>query len=171
MGVGQIISPKNQTGGGMLVGVPVSDRCNLPRPAVFLGGYGRFVAVTAEAFAASRRSWRRSLPLRGGHGGGLFYTDTKTTQKNASHATSAFFITGTCLGFAPLRGTCAARRFFRRNHRKKEEKSREKNHLHWPWAVVMWRGLRRAALEVTAVFCGRGRWFFLEVFLGFQFGG
>ena len=101
----------------------LSDVRNLPRPAVFLGGYGLFVAVTAEAFAASRRSWRRSLPLRGGHGGGLLYIDTKTTQKIASHATSAFFITGTCLGFAPHRGTCAARRFFRRNHRKKREKA------------------------------------------------
>ena len=100
-----------------------SDKRNLPRPAVFLGGYGRFVAVTAEAFAASRRSWRRSLPLRGGHGGGLLYIDTKTTQKIASHATSAFFITGTCLGFAPHRGTCAARRIFRRNHRKKKKKA------------------------------------------------
>ena len=36
--------------------VTSSDVRNLPRPAVFLGGYGRFVAVTAEAFAASRRS-------------------------------------------------------------------------------------------------------------------
>ena len=144
-----------------------SDRCNLPRPAVFLGGYGRFVAVTAEAFAASRRSWRRSLPLRGGHGGGLLYIDTKTTQKIASHATSAFFITGTCLGFAPLHGTCAARRFFRRNHRKKEEKSRKKatSTGRGRWSCG---GLRRAALEVTAVFCGHGRWFVLEVFPGFS---
>ena len=41
-----------------------SDQRNLPRAAVFLGGYCRFAAVTAEAFAASRRSWRRSLPIR-----------------------------------------------------------------------------------------------------------
>ena len=119
-----------------------SDRCNLSRPAVFLGGYGRFVAVTAEAFAASRRSWRRSLPLRGGHGGGLLYIDTKTTQKIASHATSAFFITGTCLGFAPLHGTCAVRRFFGEIIEKKKKK-KEKSHLHWPWAVVMWRSSPR----------------------------
>ena len=144
-----------------------SDKRNLPRAAVFLGGYGRFVAVTAEAFAASRRSWRRSLPLRGGHGGGLLYIDTKTTQKIASHATSAFFITGTCLGFAPLRGTCAARRFFRRNHRKKEEKSRGGNHLHWPWAVVMWRSSPRrlgghgGLLRTRPVVMGGGlSWFF-----------
>ena len=41
-----------------------SDGCNLPQTAVFLGGSRRFSAVTAEVFAASRRSWRRSLPLR-----------------------------------------------------------------------------------------------------------
>ena len=104
--------------------------------------------------AASWRSRQRPSPLRGGRGGGLcpfvvvtaevFYTSTqKTTQKIAPHATSASFITGTCLGFAPFHGTCAARRFFRRNHRKKEEKSRGKNHLHWPWAVVMWRSSPR----------------------------
>ena len=144
-----------------------SDQCNLPRPAVFLGGYGRFVAVTAEAFAASWRSWRRSLPLRGGHGGGLFYTDTKTTQKIASHATSAFFITGTCLGFAPLHGTCAARRFFRRNHRKRRRKKPKKSHRHWPWAVVMWRSSPRrlgghGGLLRTrpVVFLGGLSWFF-----------
>ena len=44
----------------------------LPTAAVFLGGYCRFAAVTAEAFAASRRSWRRSLPLRGGCGSPVF---------------------------------------------------------------------------------------------------
>ena len=151
---------------GLIMGVAASDRRNLPRAAVFLGGYCRFAAVTtAEAFAASRRSWRRSLPLRGGHGGGLFYTDTKTTQKFASHATSAFFITGTCLGFAPLRGTCAARRFFRRNHRKKKGKKRGKatSTGRGRWSCG---GLRRAVLEVTAVFYGHGRWFILEVFLG-----
>ena len=104
-----------------------SDRRNLPRAAVFLGGYCRFAAVTAEASAASRRSWRRSLPLRGGHGGGLFYTDTKTTQRNASHATSAFFITGAWLRFAPLlRGTCTARRKFRRNRRGKKQNKPKK---------------------------------------------
>ena len=34
----------------------------------------------------------------------------------------------------------------------------EKSHLHWPWAVVMCHVVvfaRRAALEVTAVFCGQ----------------
>ena len=42
------------------------------------------------------------------------------------------FITGTCLWFAPLDGTCAARRNFRRNRRKKKkqaEKSPERSGL------------------------------------------
>ena len=147
-----------------------SDERNLPRAAVFLGGYGRFAAVTAEAFAASRRSWRRSLPLRGGHGGGLFYTDTKTTQKNASHATSAFFITGTCLGFAPLRGTCAARRNFRRNRRKQTKKSPKKppplavggGHVA-VFAAPPWRS-RRSFVDTAGGLSWRS-------FLFFQFGG
>ena len=77
--------------------------------------------------AASRRSRQRPSPLRGGHGGGLypfvvvtaevFFTPTQKQRKIASHATSVFFVTGTCLGFAPLGGTCAARRTFRRNRR------------------------------------------------------
>ena len=128
--------------------------------------------------AASWRSRQRPSPLRGGRGGGLcpfvvvtaevFYTSTqKTTQKIAPHATSASFITGTCLGFAPLHDTCAARRFFRRNHRKKEEKSRKKatSTGRGRWSCG---GLRRAALEVTAVFCGHGRWLWAAVFLGFS---
>ena len=62
-----------------------SDQRKPPREAVFLGVYGRFAAVTAEAFvfffAASRRSWRRFLPLRGGHGGGdFFFTNAKSTE-------------------------------------------------------------------------------------------
>ena len=64
---------------------PVQSACNrrnLPRAAVFLGCYCRFAAVTTGAFAASPRSWRRSLPLRGGHCRGLFYTDTKTMLQN-----------------------------------------------------------------------------------------
>ena len=96
----------------------------------------------------------------------LVYIDTKTTQTIASHATSAFFITGTCLGFAPLRGTCAARRFFRRNHKNKEEKTKKATSTgRGRWSCG---GLRRADLKVTAVFCGHGRWFILEVFFGFS---
>ena len=127
--------------------------------------------------AASRRSRQRPSPLRSGRGGGLcpfvvvtaevFFTPTQKQRKNRFKYDFRLFITGTCLGFAPLRGTCAARRFFRRNHRKKEEKTRKKatSTGRGRWSCG---GLRRAALEVTAVFCGHGRWFFLEVFLGFS---
>ena len=149
-----------------------SDRRNLPRAAVFLGGYCRFAAVTAEAFAASRRSWRRSLPLRGGHRGGLFYTDTKTTQKSLHLRLPPFYhryMLGVCASWRHLRRQQAK---FRRNRRGGGAKQAEKSHLHCaPLAVggghvaVL---LRRAALEVTAVFCGHGRCFFLEVFLGFS---
>ena len=70
------------------------------------------------------------------------------------------------MGFAPLRGTCAARRKFRRNRRggkqNKPEKATSTGRGRWSCG-----GLRRVALEVTAVFCGHGRCFFLEVFLGF----
>ena len=44
-------------------------------------------AVTAEAFAASRRSWRRSLPLRGGHGSRRrsFFKSTQKQRKKSLH--------------------------------------------------------------------------------------
>ena len=52
---------------------------------------------------------------------------------------SSFFLSQkpawcTCLGFSPLRGTCAAGRNFRRNRRKKERKKMkaDKSHLHGP---------------------------------------
>ena len=124
------------------------------------GGHGRglrrFAALVAEVFAPSWWSRRRSFIHR-----------HKNNAKIASNATSAFFITGTCLGFAPLRGTCAARRFFRRNHRKKEEKNRKKatSTGRGRWSCG---GLCRAALEGTAVFCGHGRWLWAAVFLGFS---
>ena len=110
----------------------------------------------AEVFAPSWWPRRRSFIHR-----------HKNHAKNRFTCGFRLFITGTCLGFAPLRGTCAARRFFRRNHRKKEEKSRKKatSTGRGRWSCG---GLRRAALEVTAVFCGHGRWFILEVFIGFS---
>ena len=36
----------------------ISEQRNLPRAAVFFGGYCRFAEVTSEAIAASRRSWQ-----------------------------------------------------------------------------------------------------------------
>ena len=148
----------------------ISDERNLPpRAAVFLGGYGRFAAVTAEAFAASRRSWRRSLPLCGGHGhgGGLFYTDTKTTQENASHATSAFLSQELAWGLRLFAALAPPGEIFGEIVENKRKTSRKK-----PPPLAVGGGhvavFGRAALEVTAVFCGHGRWFILEVFLGFS---
>ena len=132
----------------------------LPRRGGHGRGLRRFAAVMAEVFAPSC-----------GHGRGVFlYIDTKTTQKIASHATSAFFITGTCLGFAPLRGTCAARRIFRRNHRKKEEERRKKppplavggGHVA-VFAAPPWRS-RRSFADTAGGLSWRS-------FLVFQFGG
>jgi len=47
--------------------------------------------------------------------------------------------------------------------KKKAEKATSTGRGRWSCG-----GLRRAALEVTAVFCGHGRWFILEVFFGFS---
>ena len=103
------------------------DPRNTPRASFFLGGYRlsplkRFAAVTAEVFAASRRSWRRSLPLRGGrHGGGLFTPTQQQRKKSISLPTSDFrlFIAGTYfLGVcAPSRYLCR-KALFVRNRRK-----------------------------------------------------
>ena len=153
------------------------------------GGHGRglrrVAAVMAEVFAPSWWSRRRSFLHR-----------QKNNAKNRFTSDFCLFITGTCLGFAPLRGTCAVRRNFRRNRRGKGGGSRKKppplavggslrnkkgrafrggriaRECRWGWGSrvgghVACGGLRRAALEVTAVFCGHGRCFFLEVFLGF----
>ena len=107
-----------------------------------------FVVVTAEVF---------------------FYTDTKTTQKPLHVRLPPFFITGTCLGFAPLRGTCSARRNFRRNRREKNKTSRKKppplavggGHMA-VFAAPPWRSLRHCGLLRTRpVFTGGGlSWFF-----------
>ena len=102
---------------GQVVASSATDDAPPPRAAVFLGGYCRFAAVTAEAFAASRRSWRRSLPLRGGHCGGLFYTDTKTTQKIASCDFRLLY-------HRSLLGVCASSRHLRRHS---EERRRSGN--------------------------------------------
>ena len=104
----------------------LSDACNLSRAAVFLGGYCHFAAVRAEVFAASRRSWRRSLPRRGGHGGGLFYTDTKTTQKFTSHATSAYLSQGPAWGLRLIAALAPPGDFFGEIIEKKKKKPEKK---------------------------------------------
>ena len=155
---------------------------NFPRgerngPATNATSHGRrsFLVV----MAASWRSRQRPSPLRGGHDRGIcpfvvvpaevFFTPTQKQRKKTLHMRlPPFFITGTCFGFAPLRGTCAARRDFRRNRRKRKTE-RKKPKIATSTSRGRWScgSLRRAALKVTAIFCGHGRWFFLEVFLGF----
>ena len=105
------------------------------------------------------------MPLRGGHRGGLFYTDTKTTQKIASHATSALLTQEPAWGlrlFAALAppGAIFGEIVERDNNNKKPEKPR-----HWPWAVVMWGSSPRRHMEVT------GGLLRTRPFLVFQFGG
>jgi len=75
------------------------DERNLPRAAVLLGGDGRFAAITVEVFAASRRSWRRSLLLRGGHhAGGLFTPTQKQRKKSLYIRLPPFSIAGALFG-------------------------------------------------------------------------
>ena len=42
--------------------------------------------------------------------------------------------------------------------KKNKTKQPKKCHLHWPSAEVTEVNARRPAVEVTAVFCGHGRW-------------
>ena len=123
------------------------------------GGHGRglrrFAAVVAEVFAPSWWSRRRAF-----------------IHRHKNNAKSRFTCDFRLFHHRNLLGVCASSRhlrrqaIFRQNHRKKEEKSRKKatSTGRGRWSCG---GLRRAALEVTAVFCGHGRWFILEVFLGF----
>ena len=109
-----------------------------PRAAAFLGGRCHFAAVRAEVFAASRLSWRRSLPLRGWSRRRSFFTPTQKQRKNRFTCDFRLLSQEPAWGFAPpLRGTCAARRIFRRNRRKKGGGSR-KSHPHWPWVGPVW---------------------------------
>ena len=70
----------------------------------------------AEVFAPSWWSRRRSFLHR-----------HKNNAKNRFTCDfRLFLIAGACLGFAPLRGTCAARRILRRNRRGENKTSRKK---------------------------------------------
>ena len=120
-------------------------------------GLRRFAAVMAEVFAPSWWSRRRSF-----------------IHRHKNNAKNRFTCDFRLFHHRNLLGVCASSRHLRRqaifsgrNHRKKEEKSRKKatSTGRGRWSCG---GLRRAALEVTAVFCGHGRWFILEVFLGFS---
>ena len=145
-----------------------SDQRNLPRTAVFLGGYCRFAAVTAGVFAASRRSWWRSSPLCGGHGGGLLH-------QHKNNAKIRFTCDFRLISRRNMLGVCASSRHLRRQAiffgeivekkgvNKPKKKATSTGRGRWSCG-----GLRRAALEVTAVFCGLDRWLLAAVFLGFS---
>jgi len=157
-------------GGELAIAEHGSDQCNLPRPAVFLGGYGRFVAVTAEAFAASRRSWRRSLPLRGGHGGGLLYIDTKTTQKSLHMRLPPFSSQEPAWGLRLFTALAPPGDFFGEIIEKKKKKTEKKppplavggGHVA-VFAAPPWRS-RRSFADTAGGLSWRS-------FLFFQFGG
>ena len=123
--------------------------------------------------AASRRSRRRSLPLRGGHGGGLcpfvnrggdvggLLIPMQKKRHNSLHMRlPPFFSQVPALGFAPLRGTCTARRSVW--GKLKENNPNKHTQKNTSMAQAMHRrrsycDLRRAAVKVTAVFCGHAQ--------------
>ena len=127
--------------------------------------------------AASWRSRQRPSPLRGGHGGGLcpfvvvtaevFYTSTQKQRKKSLHMRlPPFSSQEPAWGLRLFAALAPPGEFFGEiieKKRKKPKKATSTGRGRWSCG-----GLRRAALEVTAVFCGHGRWFILEVFLGFS---
>ena len=127
--------------------------------------------------AASWRSRQRPSPLRGGHGGGLcpfvvvtaevFYTSTQKQRKKSLHMRlPPFSSQEPAWGLRLFAALAPPGEFFGEiieKKKKKAEKATSTGRGRWSCG-----GLRRAALEVTAVFCGHGRWFILEVFLGFS---
>ena len=122
------------------------------------GGHGRglrrFAAVMAEVFAPSW--WSRR---------GSFIHRHKNNAKNRFTCDFRLFY------HMNLLGVCASSRHlrrqanFRRNRREGGKTEKATSTGRWRWS---YGGLRRAALEVTAVFCGHGRCFILEVFFGFS---
>ena len=124
------------------------------------GGHGRglrrFAAVMAEVFAPSWWSRRRSFLHR-----------HKNNAKNASHATSAFLSQEPAWGLRLFAALAPPGEIFGEIIVKEEEKTSRKSHLHWPWAVVMWRSSPRrlgghGGLLRTrpVVFLGGLSWFF-----------
>ena len=160
------------------VGVVAAALARCPATDATSHGRRSFLVV----IAASRRSRQRPSPLRrGGHGGSLcsfvvvvtaevFFTPTQKQRKKRFTCGFRLFTTGTCLGVAPLRGTCAARRNFRRNRRKKTKTSRKK-----PPPLAVGGG----HVAVFAAPPWRSRWSFADTaggfswrsFLVFQVGG
>ena len=155
----------------------MSDRCGAldVASATNATSHGRrsFLVV----MAASWRSRQRPSPLRGGHGGGLcpfvvvtaevFYTSTQKQRKKTLHMRlPPFSSQEPAWGLRLFAALAPPGEFFGEiieKKKKKAEKATSTGRGRWSCG-----GLRRAALEVTAVFCGHGRWFILEVFLGFS---
>ena len=103
--------------------------------------------------AASWRSRQRPSPLRGGHGGGLcpfvvvtaevFYTSTQKQRKKSLHMRlPPFSSQEPAWGLRLFAALAPPGEFFGEIIEKKKKKA-EKSHLHWPWAVVMWRSSPR----------------------------
>ena len=128
--------------------------------------------------AASRRSRQRPSPLRGGRGGGLcpfvvvtaevFLHRHKNNAKKMLHTRLPPFLSQVpAWGLRLFAALAPSGEIFGEVVGEKNKTSRKKatSTGRGRWSCG---GLRRAALEVTAVFCGHGRWFFLESFLGFS---
>ena len=103
--------------------------------------------------AASWRSRQRPSPLRGGRGGGLcpfvvvtaevFYTSTQKQRKKSLHMRlPPFSSQEPAWGLRLFAALAPPGDFFGEIIEKKKKKA-EKSHLHWPWAVVMWRSSPR----------------------------
>ena len=100
------------------------------------GGHGRglrrFAAVVAEVFAPSWWSRRRSF-----------------IHRHKNNAKNRFTCDFRLFHHMNLLGVCASSRHLRRQaifsakSLKRRRKKPKKSHLHWPWAVVMWRSSPR----------------------------
>ena len=131
---------------------------------------------------ASRRSRQRLSPLRGGHGGGLcsFFAVVTTAEvffcflhRHLNNAKNRFtcdfhlFSQEPAWGLRLFAALAPPGAFFGEIVDKKgggkPKKATSTGRGRWSCG-----GLRRAALEVTAVFCGHGRWLWAAVFLGFS---
>ena len=139
--------------------------------------------------AASRRSRQRPSPLRGGHGvmaevfvpswlsrrRSFLHRHKNNAKKIASHATSAFLSQEPAWRLRRFAALAPPGGNFGEIVEKKGGGKLKKSHLHWPWAVVMWRSSPRrlgghgGLLRTRPVAAGGFSW--RSFFLVFQFGG
>ena len=124
-------------------------------PATDATSHGRrsFLVV----IAASRRSRQRPSPLRGGHGHGgvlcpfavvtaeVSFTPTQKQRKNRFTCDFRLFYHRNLLGVLRLFAALAppGEIFGEIVGVEEGNKTSRKSHLHWPWAVVMWRSSPR----------------------------